>query len=209
MAISEYGKYDALGVAALVAKKKVKPIELLEEAIARAEKLNPKLNAVIYKDYDNARARAKTKLRGPFAGVPFLLKDIFALTTTMPTRQASKFMPAIPWMHNSVLVDRFLAAGVVPFGTTNVAEFGLVATTESKLYGPAHDPWNLDRSPGGSSGGSAAAVAGGIIPMAHANDGGGSIRIPASACGLVGLKPKRRRISNATDFGDGVDGLGI
>src|ERR1700743_271234 len=113
MAISEYGKYDALGLAALVAKKKIKPIQLLEEAIARAEKLNPKLNAVIYKDYENARARAKGKLRGPFAGVPFLLKDIFALTTTMPTRQASKFMPGFPWMHNSVLVDLFLAAGRV------------------------------------------------------------------------------------------------
>jgi amidase len=207
MAISEYGKYDALGLAALVAKKKVKPSELLEEAISRAEKLNPKLNAVIYKDYDNARARAKGKLRGPFAGVPFLLKDIFALSTTMPTRQASKFMPAMPWMHNSLLTERFLAAGLVPFGKTNVPEFGLVATTEPKLYGAAHNPWNLDHSTGGSSGGSAAAVAGGIIPMAHANDGGGSIRIPASACGLVGLKPTRGRMSNAPDFGEILDGL--
>jgi len=207
MTISEYGKYDALGLAALVAKKKVKPIELLEEAINRAEKLNPKLNAIVYKDYENARACAKGKLRGPFAGVPFLLKDIFAFTTTMPTRQASKFMPAIPWMHNSLLVDRFLGAGLVPFGKTNVPEFGLVATTESKLYGPAHNPWNLDHSTGGSSGGSAAAVAGGIIPMAHANDGGGSIRIPASACGLVGLKPTRGRMSNAPDFGEVIDGL--
>ncbi|HSM94868.1 MAG TPA: amidase family protein [Rhizomicrobium sp.] len=207
MAISEYGKYDALGLAALVAKKKVKPIELLEEAIARAEKLNPKLNAIIYKDYENARARAKGKLRGPFAGVPFLLKDIFAFSTTMPTRQASKFMPAMPWMHNSLLVERFLGAGLVPFGKTNVPEFGLVATTESQLYGPAHNPWNLDHSTGGSSGGSAAAVAGGIIPMAHANDGGGSIRIPASACGLVGLKPTRGRMSNAPDFAEVIDGL--
>ncbi len=98
MAISEYGKYDALGLAALVAKKKVKPSELLEEAISRAEKLNPKLNAIVYKDYENARRRTKVKLRGPFAGVPFLLKDIFALSTTMPTRQASKFMPAMPWI---------------------------------------------------------------------------------------------------------------
>jgi amidase len=209
MPIADYAKYDALGLAALVAKKKVKPIELLEEAISRAENLNPKLNAIIYKDYENARTRAKGKLRGPFAGVPFLLKDIFALTTTMPTRQASKFMPAFPWMHNSVLVERFLAAGLVPFGKTNVPEFGLVATTESKLYGPAHNPWNLSHSTGGSSGGSAAAVAAGIIPMAHANDGGGSIRIPASACGLVGLKPTRGRITNAPDFGDVLDGLAI
>jgi amidase len=207
MAISEYGKYDALGLAALVAKKKVKPSELLEEAISRAENRNPKLNAIVYKDYENARSRAKGKLRGPFAGVPFLLKDIFALSTTMPTRQASKFMPAMPWMHNSLLTERFLAAGLVPFGKTNVPEFGLVATTEPKLYGAAHNPWNLDHSTGGSSGGSAAAVAGGIVPMAHANDGGGSIRIPASACGLVGLKPTRGRMSNAPDFGELLDGL--
>lgn len=209
MAIADYATYDGLGLAALVAKKKVHPIELLEEAIARAERLNPKLNAIIYKDYENARARAKGKLRGPFAGVPFLLKDIFGLTTTMPTRQASKFMPAIPWMRNSVLVDRFLGAGLVPFGKTNVPEFGLVATTESKLYGAAHNPWNLNHSTGGSSGGSAAAVASGIVPLAHANDGGGSIRIPASACGLVGLKPTRGRITNAPDFTEVLDGLAI
>lgn len=209
MAIADYAKYDGLGLAGLVARKKVKPIELVDEAIARAERLNPKLNAIIYKDYENARARAKGRLRGPFAGVPFLLKDIFAFTTTMPTRQASSFMPAMPWMHNSVLVDRFLAAGLVPFGKTNVPEFGLVATTESKLYGPAHNPWNLSHSTGGSSGGSAAAVAAGIVPLAHANDGGGSIRIPASACGLVGLKPTRGRITNAPDFGDVIDGLAI
>jgi amidase len=207
MAISEYGKYDALGLAALVAKKKVKTSELLEEAIVRAEKINPRLNAIVYKDYDNARVRAKGKLRGPFAGVPFLLKDIFALSTTMPTRQASAFMPAMPWMHNSLLTERFLAAGLVPFGKTNVPEFGLVATTEPKLYGAAHNPWNLGHSTGGSSGGSAAAVAGGIVPMAHANDGGGSIRIPASACGLVGLKPTRGRMSNAPDFGELLEGL--
>ncbi|HEY5339354.1 MAG TPA: amidase family protein, partial [Rhizomicrobium sp.] len=149
----------------------------------------------------------KGKLRGPFAGVPFLLKDIFALSATMPTRQASKFMPAMPWPHNSLLVERFLAAGLVPFGKTNVPEFGLVATTESALYGPAHNPWNLDHSTGGSSGGSGAAVAAGIVPLAHANDGGGSIRIPASCCGLVGLKPSRGRISNAPDFAEGIDGL--
>jgi amidase len=207
MPIKDYGKYDALGLADLVKKKKVKPSELLEEAISRAEAFNPKLNAIVYKDYDNARNRAKTKLRGPFAGVPFLLKDIFALTTTMPTRQAARFMPAIPWPHNSVLVDRFLAAGLVPFGKTNVPEFGIVATTESELYGPAHNPWSLAHSTGGSSGGSGAAVAAGIVPMAHANDGGGSIRIPASCNGLVGLKPTRGRMTFAPDFGEVVDGL--
>ncbi|MBN9569417.1 MAG: amidase [Alphaproteobacteria bacterium] len=208
MAFAEYGDYDGLGLAGLVAKKKVKPAELLEEAIARAERLNPKLNAIVYKDYDNARAAAKGRLpRGPFAGVPFLLKDIFALTTTMPTRQASRFMPAMPWPHDCLLVTRFKAAGLIPFGKTNVPEFGIVATTEPALYGPAHNPWNLAHSTGGSSGGSAASVAAGIVPLAHANDGGGSIRIPASCCGLVGLKPSRGRISNAPDFGEFVDGL--
>jgi amidase len=208
MTISDYEKYDALGLAGLVAKKKVKPIELLDEAIARAERLNPKLNAIIYKDYENARTAAKGKLpKGPFTGVPFLLKDIMAMTTTMPTRQGSAFMPAIPWMHDSLLVQRFKKAGLNPFGKTNVPEFGLVATTESALYGAAHNPWNLDHSTGGSSGGSGAAVAAGIVPMAHANDGGGSIRIPACCCGLVGLKPSRGRVSPAPDFGDTVDGL--
>ena len=210
MAFAEYATYDGLGLAALAAKKKVKAIELLDEAIARAEALNPKLNAVIYKDYDRARAAAKGKVpKGTFTGVPFLLKDIFALAEGVPTRQASRFMPAFPWPHDSVLTARFRQAGLIPFGKTNVPEFGLVPTTESKLYGAAHNPWDLTRSTGGSSGGSAAAVAAGIVPLAHANDGGGSIRIPASCCGLVGLKPTRARTSYGPDLADSVDGLGV
>jgi amidase len=210
MAFAEYGKYDGLGLAALVAKKKVKPIELLEEAIARAEGLNPKLNAIVYRDYERARERAKGKVpKGAFTGVPFLLKDIFALAEGVPTRQASKFMPPIPWPHDSVMTARFRSSGLIPFAKTNVPEFGLVPTTESKLYGAAHNPWDLTRSTGGSSGGSGAAVAAGIVPLAHANDGGGSIRIPASCCGLVGLKPSRGRVSYAPDLSDSVDGLGV
>jgi amidase len=210
MAFADYAKYDGLGLAALVAKKKVKPIELLDEAIARAEALNPKLNAVIYKDYDRARTAAKGKLpKGAFTGVPFLLKDIFALAEGMPTRQAARFFPPIPWPHDSYLTKRFRESGLVPFGKTNVPEFGLVPTTESKLYGAAHNPWDLTRSPGGSSGGSGAAVAAGIVPLAHANDGGGSIRIPASCCGLIGLKPTRGRTSYGPDLADSVDGLGV
>jgi amidase len=210
MAITDYGSYDALGLAELVAQRDVKPSELLEEAINRAEAANPKLNAIVYKDYDNARNLAKSDLpKGPFTGVPFLLKDIMAMTTTMPTRQASAFMPPIPWFHDSVLTAKFKQAGLVPFGKTNVPEFGLVATTESKLYGAAHNPWNLNHSTGGSSGGSGAAVAAGIVPMAHANDGGGSIRIPASCNGLVGLKPTRGRVSQGPDVGESVDGLAI
>ena len=207
MPIKDYAKYDGLGLAGLVAKKKVKPSELVEEAIARAEALNPKLNFIVFRDYDRARAAAKKKPKGLFGGVPFFLKDIFALAEGMPTRQAARFIPPIPWPHDSVMTARFRAAGLIPLGKTNVPEFGLVPTTESKLYGPAHNPWNLAHSTGGSSGGSAAAVAAGVVPLAHANDGGGSIRIPASCCGLVGLKPTRGRTTFAPDFGDIIDGL--
>jgi len=210
MRFAEYAKYDGLGLASLVAKKKVNPIELLDEAIARAEELNPKLNAIVYKDYERAREKAKGKLpKGAFTGVPFLLKDIFAMAEGVPTRQASRFFPPIPWPNDCEMTARFKRSGLIPFAKTNVPEFGLVPTTESKLYGPAHNPWDLSRSTGGSSGGSGAAVAAGIVPLAHANDGGGSIRIPASACGLVGLKPTRGRVSYAPDLSDSIDGLGV
>ena len=208
MSITDYADYDGLGLAELVAKKKVKPVELVEEAIARAERANSKLNAVVYKDYERARTAAAGKLpTGPFSGVPFFLKDIFAYAEGMPTRQACAFMPPFPWDHDCVLVARYKKAGLIALGKTNVPEFGLVATTESKLYGPTHNPWNLAHSTGGSSGGSAALVAAGVVPFAHGNDGGGSIRIPSACCGLVGLKPTRGRISYAPDFGDVIDGL--
>jgi amidase len=210
MAIRDYAQYDGIGLAELVAKKKVKASELLDEAIARTETLNPKLNAVVYKDYERARETAKGKLpKGVFGGVPFLLKDILAFAQGIPTRQGSRFMPMLPWPHDSNLAASFKRAGLIIFGKTNVPEFGLVPTTESKLHGAAHNPWALDRTTGGSSGGSAAAVAAGIVPLAHANDGGGSIRIPASCCGLVGLKPTRGRSSSGPDFGDSIDGLGV
>jgi amidase len=207
MAFAEYAKYDGLGLAELVAKKKVKPVELVDEAIARAERLNPKLNFVVFADYARARAAAKGKLKGPFAGVPFFLKDILAVAEGMPTRQGARFFPNVPADHDSILTARFKAAGLIPLGKTNVPEFGLVPTTESKMYGPARNPWDTTRSPGGSSGGSAVAVAASVVPLAHANDGGGSIRIPASCCGLVGLKPTRGRTSFGPDFGDPIDGL--
>jgi amidase len=138
-----------------------------------------------------------------------MLKDSLAFAQGMPTRQGAQFIPPIPWPHDSFLVAKFKQAGLVTFGKTNVPEFGLVPTTESRLYGPARNPWNLEHSTGGSSGGSAAAVAAGIVPLAHANDGGGSIRIPASCCGLVGLKPTRARSSMGPDFADSIDGLGV
>ncbi len=210
MPIIEYSEFDGVGLAGLVARKKVKPSELVEEAITRAEALNPKLNAVVFADYEKARAVARSRLpKGPFTGVPFFLKDIFGFAEGMPTRQACPFVPPLPSDHDSLLTSRFRASGLIILGKTNVPEFGLVPATESKLYGPARNPWNLEYSTGGSSGGAAALVAAGVVPLAHANDGGGSIRIPASCCGLVGLKPTRGRVSYAPDFGDMVDGLAV
>src|SRR5215831_13394558 len=208
MTIVEYDSYDGIGLAQLVARRQVKATELLEEAIARAERLNSKLNAIVYTDYDRARKAAAGKIpKGRYSGVPFLIKDIAAATEGFPSRQGSRFLPPLPAPRDSYLAAKFKASGLIPFGTTNVPEFGLVASTESKLYGPANNPWNLAHSTGGSSGGSAAAVAAGIVPLAHANDGGGSIRIPASANGLVGLKPTRGRLSHGPNFADALDGL--
>lgn len=209
MAIGEYASYDGLALGELVRKGEVTALELLDEAIARVEKLNPKLNAIVYKFYDMAREAARDRSPGnaPFEGVPFLLKDIFGDLAGVPTRSASRYVPNVPMPVDSELVARYKRAGLIPFAKTNVPEFGLVPTTESQLYGPAHNPWNLAHTTGGSSGGSAAAVAAGIVPLAHANDGGGSIRIPAAACGLVGLKPTRARNSLAPLAGDLMNGL--
>lgn len=206
----DYAKHDGLGLAKLVRDKQVKPVELVDAAIERIERHNPKLNAVVWTMYDRARDMAKKKLPdGPFKGVPFLLKDILGHMEGVPNRDGTRLSPSLPSPFTSDLVNRYLAAGVIPLGKTNVPEFGLVPTTESKLYGPARNPWNTAHSTGGSSGGSAAAVAAGIVPIAHANDGGGSIRIPASACGLVGLKPGRARTPMGPLIGDMLSGLGI
>jgi amidase len=210
MTIAEYAEYDGLGLAGLVAKKAVTPLELVDEAIARAEKLNPKLNAIVFKAFERARAQARiADTGGVFAGVPTLLKDMRAGAIGMPTRSGSRLSPAAHADHDSTLVARFKASGLIPLGKTNVPEFGILPTTESKLYGPAHNPWNLDHSTGGSSGGSAAAVAARIVPLAHATDGGGSIRIPAACCGLVGLKVSRGRVSQGPDAADATSGLSV
>jgi amidase len=210
MPIPEYPKFDGIGLAELLARREVSAAELVDEAIARAERANRRLNAVVFSDYERARETASGALpNGPFTGVPFFLKDILGFAKGMPTRQGSRFIPPIPFDHDSVFTSRLRAAGLIMLGKTNVPEFGLVPTTEGKLYGPCRNPWNLEYSPGGSSGGSAALVAAGIVPLAHANDGGGSIRIPAACCGLVGLKPTRSRTSYAPDFGDAIDGLGV
>jgi amidase len=197
MSINEYAQYDALGLAELVRTGQVSATELLDEALRRVERHNPALNAVVFRADELAHTWAKTPAQGPFQGVPLLLKDVLGLCEGMPTRMGSRSTPSEPSRRDSEIVARFRRAGFVPFAKSNAPEFGLMPTTESLFYGAAHNPWNLAYTPGGSSGGSAAAVAAGIVPLAHANDGGGSIRIPSSLCGLVGLKPTRGRVSLA------------
>lgn len=199
---TEYDRYDALGLAELVRNGEVHPKELVETAISRIEMTNPQINAVVHKMYDTALAESERPLSGPFAGVPFLVKDLGPMIAGEPTTSSSRFLQFHVASEDSELTSRYRAAGLVIMGKTNTPEFGLVATTESDFRGPARNPWNLDHSTGGSSGGSAAAVAAGYVPMAHGNDGGGSIRIPASACGLFGLKPSRGR----NPLGPALDG---
>ena len=207
MSFHEYAEYDALGLAELVARGEVTAAELVEAAIERIERHNPTLNAVVLPLYDVGRALAASPGAGPFRGVPFLLKDILGNLAGVPTQSGARFLAGMPAMQDDTLVVRFKAAGLLPLGKTNVPEYGLLPTTESVLYGPARNPWNTAHSTGGSSGGSAAAVAAGIVPVAHANDGGGSIRIPASCCGLVGLKPSRARNPLGPMLGDIMSGL--
>lgn len=210
MAFAEYRHYDALGLAELIAKKEISAREVVDEAIARAESLNPVLNAIVFKAFNQARERALADLpQGPFTGVPILLKDMRAGAKGMPIRNGSRMVPAVLAANDSALVTRYRAAGLIPTGKTNVPEFGILPTTESRLYGPARNPWNVEHSTGGSSGGSAAAVAARIVPIAHATDGGGSIRIPASCCGLVGLKVSRGRITQGPDAADSTSGLSV
>lgn len=199
---------DATAQAELVRTKQVTSIELVEAAIAGIERLNPMLNAVITPMFDEARRRASSPLAGPFAGVPFLLKDLGAEYAGVAFTEGSRLLAGryVPAVH-SELVRRQLAAGLVVVGKTNTPELGILPTTEPALFGPTRNPWDLSRTPGGSSGGSAAAVAAGLVAMAHANDGGGSIRIPASCCGLFGLKPTRGRNPLGPHYGDLFTGL--
>lgn len=199
---------DATAQAELVRSGQVKPIELVEAAIARIERLNPELNAVITPMYDLAREAASGGLpQGPFTGVPFLLKDLMAayagVRMCWGAACARDYVPG----QDSELVARQKKAGLIVLGKTNTPEFGILPTTEPHLFGPSRNPWDTGRTTGGSSGGSAAAVASGMVPMAHANDGGGSIRIPASCCGLFGLKPTRARNPLGPSLGDAVSGI--
>lgn len=210
MAFSEYSKYDGLGLAELVRKKKVSPGELVEEAITRIETHNPKLNAVVNKLYERARTAAKGKLpEGPFKGVPFLMKDLIATLEGLPTSGGNKLWKNIPATVTSEMAKRWEATGAIVVGKTNTPEFGLTPYTESDTLGAAHNPWDLSRTPGGSSGGSAAAVAARIVPFATGGDGGGSIRIPSSACGLFGLKPTRGRTPTGPIIGEAWQGFAI
>ncbi|WP_024511040.1 amidase [Bradyrhizobium sp. ARR65] len=207
MAFKEYGSYDAVGLADLVRKKEVTPRELLDEAIARTEKVDRQINAVVVKHYDYAERQIDKGLpEGPFAGVPFLLKDLDLLEGTRTTFGASLYKDEVA-DHSSTLARRCLKAGLTIFGKSSSPEFGLMPTTEPRLHGPTRNPWNLAHSAGGSSGGAAASVAARILPVAHASDGGGSIRIPASACGVFGLKPTRARNPVGPDRGQGWAGF--
>ncbi len=199
---------DALGLAELVKNKVVSPLELVDRTIARIEKVNPELNAVITPMYEAARKTAQKPLgTGPFAGVPYLLKDILAKCEGVRFTSGSRFLKDYVADGDSVLVSRLRKAGFIFVGKTNTPEFGFLPTTEPVLFGASKNPWDPSKTTGGSSGGSAAAVAAGVLPAAHANDGGGSIRIPASCCGLFGLKPTRGRTSLGPDLGDIMSGL--
>jgi amidase len=211
--MDELASLDATAQADLVRRREASPLELVDAAVARIERLNPRLNAVIAPLFERARAAAASPAlpAGPFRGVPFLLKDLVCHSAGDPYCAGMRLLRDLRWVEaeDTYLAARFRAAGLVVLGKTNTPELGPIPTTEPIAFGPTHNPWDPTRTPGGSSGGSAAAVAAGLVPAAHANDGGGSIRIPASACGLVGLKPSRGRTSLGPDAGEAWAGLSI
>lgn len=208
--MSVLDNHDSLGLAELVRKRQVSPGELLEAAVARAEALNPRFNFMAQRHYDRARRAVVDGLTdGPFKGVPWLLKDLNTYIAGEITENGSRFYKGFRPTVTSELVKRIERAGFVIFGKTTSPEFGLTATTENKLSGDTRNPWNPERIAGGSSGGAAAAVAAGVIPAAHATDGGGSIRIPASCCGLFGLKPSRGRVPMGPLRTEGWGGMSV
>lgn len=206
----ELARLDATGQADLVRNGEATPAELAEAAIARVEATNGEINAVIHPLFEEGLEAARGELPdGPFKGVPFLLKDLGAAFAGQPLHLGMGYLKERDFRApvDTYLAQRFRAAGLVTIGKTNCPELGILPTSEPRAYGATHNPWDLGRTAGGSSGGSAAAVAAGMVPMAHANDGGGSIRIPASNCGLVGLKPSRQRTSEGPLTGDFMSGL--
>jgi amidase len=199
----EYGQYDAIGLAELIRSRQLSAAEVCEAAVARIERVNPQINAVVTSMFDAARRALDQGLpSGVFQGVPFLLKDLLSVCAGVPLTFGCKALKNFIPDHDSELVRRYRQAGLVILGKTNTPEFGIVAYTEPELFGATRNPWNLARTPGGSSGGAAAAVASGMVPLAGAGDGGGSIRIPAAYCGLFGLKPSRGRTPTGPDFGE-------
>ncbi|HEV7988739.1 MAG TPA: amidase [Candidatus Binataceae bacterium] len=208
ISLRDYTAHDGLGLAELVARKEVTPDELAAAAFEAVAKVNPRINAVLHTIPKEAATEIRAGLpRGPFTGVPFLIKEIVLHAKGVRCEMGSKLAQGYVPDADTELMARFRRAGFVLAGTTQTPEFGYNPTTETRAFGPVHNPWDLGRSPGGSSGGSGAAVAAGIVPVAHANDGGGSIRIPASCNGLVGLKPSRDRIPSGPDYGDLLCGL--
>jgi len=206
--IEEYEEQDALGLAAWVRDGEVKPTELLEAAVARVEARDPVINAVVIRAFEEAeRAIAAGLPDGPFRGVPWLLKDLYASWKGVRLTNGSRFFSRSVDDAESELVARYRRAGLVFFGRSASPEFGITTTTESLLFGQTRNPWNPEHTAGGSSGGAAAAVAAGILPAAHASDGGGSIRIPASCCGLFGMKPTRARVPAGPKVGEGWSGM--
>ncbi len=204
----EYESFDAVGLAELVRSGQVGAAELLEAAIERCERRNPSVNAVVHTFHDRARETvAENRSNGPLHGVPFLLKDVGAHYGGEPTGYACRLFDGFVAERDTTLVRRYRQAGLVIFGKTNTPELALAVTTEPEVSGPTLNPWNPEHSPGGSSGGAAAAVAAGIVPAAHGSDGGGSIRIPASHCGLVGLKPTRGRVPTGPVRAEGWAGM--
>ena len=208
ISLSEYAAHDGLGLAELVVRKEVTPEELLNTAYAAVAKVNPQLNAVLQTLTEQATTEARGSLaQGPFSGVPFLIKELVLHAQNVRCDSGSKLAQGYIPGEDSELMARFRKAGFVLAGTTQTPELGYNPTTETTLFGPVHNPWRAGHSAGGSSGGSGAAVAAGIVPVAHANDGGGSIRIPASCNGLVGLKPTRDRVPTGPDYSDPLCGL--
>jgi amidase len=204
----EYARYDALSLAALVRQGAVSASELLECALTRASRTEPVLNAIAHRLDETARAQVPhLQLKSPLSGVPFLVKDAGAAVAGAPMTTGSRLFFGHITTQDSTLVSRYRAAGLQIIGKTNTPEFGLSFTTEPLAQGATRNPWNPARSPGGSSGGSAAAVAAGIVPMAHASDGAGSIRLPASHCGLFGFKPSRMRNPVGPVIGEALHGL--
>ncbi len=207
----DYQAYDGLGLARLLAAGEVTPHELMACAIELAQAKDGALNALCYQRFDESLTTAKSaRLRGPFGAIPFLLKDTAVASKRFPASLGSRMFEGTEFGFDSTLVMRFDAAGLIPFARTTAPEFSMAPTTEAvRNGGPTRNPWDFTRSPGGSSGGAAVAVAAGIVPLAHGSDGGGSIRIPAACCGLFGLKPSRGLLPYGPSRGEGWGGLAV